>query len=70
VNKSGIAQAVHEQGRRGISGTAGRWESARGKNHNATACQIGEWKKYIVEGQRLEVNPSVEREMANLSAAL
>jgi uncharacterized protein YlzI (FlbEa/FlbD family) len=30
-------------------------------------------KKYIVEGQRLEVNPSVDRykrEMANLSAAL
>ena len=30
-------------------------------------------KKYVVEGQRLEVNPSVDRykrEMANLSAAL
>jgi hypothetical protein len=33
----------------------------------------GSGKKYIVEGQRLEVNPSVDRykrEMANLSAAL
>jgi uncharacterized protein YlzI (FlbEa/FlbD family) len=30
-------------------------------------------KKYVVEGQRLEVNPAVDRykrEMANLSAAL
>jgi hypothetical protein len=42
-------------------------------NQRIPLAKLASGKKYIVEGQRLEVNPSVDRykrEMANLSAAL
>ena len=42
-------------------------------NQRIPLAKLVSGKKYIVEGQRLEVNPSVDRykrEMANLSAAL
>ena len=42
-------------------------------NQQIPLAKLASGKKYIVEGQRLEVNPSVDsckREMANLSAAL
>jgi hypothetical protein len=42
-------------------------------NQRISLAKLASGKKYIVEGQRLEVNPSVDRykpEMANLSAAL
>jgi hypothetical protein len=42
-------------------------------NQSTPLAKLVSGKKYFVEGQRLEVNPSVDRykrEMANLSAAL
>jgi chromosome partitioning protein len=42
-------------------------------NQRIPLARLNSGKKYIVEGQRLEVNPSVDRykrELANLSAAL
>jgi chromosome partitioning protein len=42
-------------------------------NQRIPLAKLESGRKYVVEGQRLEVNPSVDRykrEMANLSAAL
>jgi chromosome partitioning protein len=42
-------------------------------NQRIPLAKLKSGKKYVVEGQRLEVNPAVDRykrEMANLSAAL
>jgi len=67
-----MAQTAYEP-RRGILGTAGRWESAGGKTITPPLAKLVSGTKCIVEGQRLTVNPSVDRykpEIANLSAAL
>jgi hypothetical protein len=65
VNKPGMAQAAYEQRKAGNFRNGGPLGiRPEGKNHKATACQIGEWEKMYRSVDRYK------REIANLSAAL